>query len=54
MTLLTFLRVGSLVPTQWDKFDFKKGVWIIPGSRMKGKRDHYIPIPIRYMTYWKV
>ena len=27
MTLLTFLRVGSLAPTKWDEFDFKKGVW---------------------------
>ncbi len=44
MTLLTFLRVGSLVPTQWDEFDFKKGVWTIPGSRMKGKKDHLVPI----------
>ena len=44
MTLLTFLRVGSLVPTQWDEFDFKKGVWTIPGSRMKAKQDHHIPI----------
>ena len=44
MTLLTFLRVGSLAPTKWDEFDFKKGVWTIPGSRMKGKQDHHIPI----------
>ena len=44
MTLLTFLRVGSLAPTKWDELDYKKGIWTIPGSRMKGKKDHLVPI----------
>ena len=44
MTLLTFLRVGSLAPTKWDELDYKRGIWTIPGSRMKGKQDHHIPI----------
>ena len=39
MTLLTLLRIGSLVPPQWDESDFKKGLWTIPDLRKKSKQD---------------
>ena len=33
--MLTFCRVGSLVPTKWEEIDLKKDIWTIPGERMK-------------------
>ena len=46
--LLTFMRVGGVVPAQWTEIDFKKLIWTIPAERMKGKQstktDHLIPI----------
>ena len=46
--LLTFMRVGGVVPAKWSEVDFKKEIWTIPAERMKGKQstktDHLIPI----------
>ena len=46
--LLTFMRVGAIVPSKWDEINWDDRMWIIPDSRMKGRdstgQDHLIPM----------
>ena len=46
--LLTFMRVGAVVPGRWEEIDWEKRIWTIPAERMKGKdsvrQDHLIPM----------
>ena len=44
MTMLTFLRVGSMVPVRWDELDYEQMLWVIPGERMKSGDQHEVPI----------
>ena len=41
---LTFLRVGSLAGLRWEELDLKRGLWVVPGSRMKNKKEHLVPL----------
>ena len=49
VVVMTFLRVGSLVPARWEELDYEKGQWVIPSQRMKRKllqqpEDHLVPL----------
>lgn len=44
LLMLTFVRTGELIMATWDEFDFATKQWIIPGSRMKMKTDHIVPL----------
>ncbi len=48
LTLLSAQRVGTIVGTKFEEFDFKEKIWTIPKERMKGtrvrKKIHYVPI----------
>lgn len=37
ITILTFVRVGSLRRTEWHEIDFKNKLWTIPREKFKGK-----------------
>lgn len=39
---LTFVRVGELVASTWDEFDFEKREWRIPALRMKMRTEHIV------------
>jgi len=45
----TFLRPGEIVGAQWSEFDLDAGLWVIPRSRMKMKKEslgaHTVPLP---------
>jgi integrase len=46
---LTFVRTSELIGAVWDELTLpddpaKGGLWIIPGARMKGKKDHMVPL----------
>ncbi len=41
---LLFPRPGELRLASWSEFDFEKGVWTIPASRMKMRRPHKSPL----------
>ena len=41
-TILTAARTGEALGATWDEFDAK--VWTIPAERMKGGREHRIPL----------
>jgi integrase len=42
---LLFPRPGELRQAEWSEFDFAQAVWSIPGTRMKMRRDHRVPLP---------
>ena len=42
--VLTAVRPGEVRGATWDEMETKARVWTIPGSRMKAKRDHRVPL----------
>jgi integrase len=44
MIILTATRTSETIGAKWDEFDLKKGVWNIPGVRMKNGEEHIIPL----------
>lgn len=42
--MLTFVRTGEMIGAQWDEFDFEEKMWLVPASRMKMKREHFVPL----------
>ena len=43
-TTLTASRTNEAINAIWPEFDFVKKVWTIPAERMKGKREHRVPL----------
>ena len=44
LDIMTFVRVGSLVPMKWNELDYENDLWQIPGNRMKAGKDHLVPL----------
>lgn len=44
MCALTFCRPGEVRTAEWTEFDFKENLWRIPGSKMKMRMDHLVPL----------
>ena len=42
--ILTACRSGEALKAKWSEIDEEKGVWIIPGDRMKAGREHRVPL----------
>nr|WP_243667135.1 tyrosine-type recombinase/integrase [Pseudomonas brassicae] len=38
-------RTSELREASWAEFDLKAGLWLIPGERMKRRREHLVPLP---------
>jgi integrase len=45
--ILTASRLGEVLGVRFGEIDFKTKVWTVPASRMKGRRDHSIPLSDR-------
>ncbi|UGY08597.1 tyrosine-type recombinase/integrase [Phyllobacterium pellucidum] len=43
-TILTAARSGETYGAVWGEFDLDAGVWTIPGARMKGGKQHIVPL----------
>ncbi|WP_127158909.1 tyrosine-type recombinase/integrase [Xanthomonas arboricola] len=43
-TILTAARTEEVTGSSWDEFDLDAGIWSIPAERMKGGRDHFVPL----------
>jgi len=43
--ILTATRTNEVLEAQWSEIDLEAAVWTIPGSRMKGGREHRVPLP---------
>jgi integrase len=42
--ILTAARSGETVGAVWDEIDFGSKTWTVPASRMKGGREHRVPL----------
>ena len=42
--VLTACRTGEARGAEWGEFDLERGVWTVPGARMKGGREHRVPL----------
>lgn len=42
--ILTACRSGEALKAKWAEVDEEKGVWIIPGERMKARKEHRVPL----------
>lgn len=49
-TILTAARTGEVTGAAWAEFDLDAGVWTIPAERMKGGREHVVPLPGRAVS----
>lgn len=43
-TILTAVRSNETRFATWGEFDLTKGIWTIPGARMKMKQTHVVPL----------
>jgi len=44
LQILCGSRPGEVVGMIWDEINIKKKIWIIPGERMKAKKEHRVPL----------
>ena len=42
--VLTAARSGEVRGARWAEIDLRDGVWTIPATRMKAKREHRVPL----------
>jgi integrase len=42
--ILTACRLGEALKATWNEIDFANAEWTVPASRMKGRREHRVPL----------
>ncbi len=42
--ILTAARTGEVVGAEWREIDMDAAVWTVPAGRMKGEREHRVPL----------
>jgi len=45
LAVLTACRSGEVRGATWNEIDLDAALWVIPASRMKLKKEHYVPLP---------
>jgi integrase len=45
--ILTSSRRGETIGAHWSEIDLDEKVWTVPGHRMKGGKEHRVPLPPR-------
>lgn len=48
-----FTRPSELRLARWSEFDLKNGIWSIPASRMKMRREHVVPLAKQVLSIIK-
>ena len=43
-TILTAARTNETIGARWEEIDGTKAMWIVPAERMKGRREHRVPL----------
>jgi integrase len=51
--ILTAARSGEVMGGQWSEVDLTARVWTVPASRMKGGREHRVPLSDRALQILK-
>jgi len=46
-TILTAARTGEVVGATWDEINLEEKSWIVPAGRIKGGREHRVPLSER-------
>lgn len=46
-TILTAARSGEALGARWSEIDLKARTWTVPASRMKGGKEHVVPLSER-------
>jgi integrase len=49
-TILTAARTSEARGARWDEIDIDAGVWTVPAKRMKGGREHRVPLSPRALA----
>ena len=49
-TILTAARSGEALGARWEEIDFQTRTWTVPPERMKGGREHRVPLSERAMS----
>jgi integrase len=52
-TILTAARSGEVLGARWDEFDLERAIWTVPAHRMKGGREHRVPLSGRAVAIVK-
>jgi integrase len=47
--ILTTVRTSEARFARWSEVDLRTGVWTVPGERMKGDKEHRVPLPARVL-----
>lgn len=47
LCILTAARSGEILGMQWSEVDLDKKIWTVPANRMKGGREHRVPLSAR-------
>jgi len=43
-TILTTARTSETIGARWEEIDLDRATWIVPAERMKGGREHRVPL----------
>ncbi|MBW5285311.1 tyrosine-type recombinase/integrase [Burkholderia gladioli] len=43
-SILTAARSGEARAADWSEIDLAKGIWAVPGEKMKAKKEHRVPL----------
>jgi integrase len=49
--ILTAARTGEVLGARWDEIDLDGKVWIVTAARMKGNREHRVPLSAQRSQY---
>lgn len=52
--LLTLVRPAEASGTRWEEIDLDAKLWTIPAERMKGKREHIVPLSAQALDILEV
>jgi integrase len=42
--IMTTTRTGSVIGAKWTEINFAEKMWVIPSERMKGRKEHRVPL----------
>ena len=51
--IFTAARTGEVLGARWEEFNLDRAVWTIPSRRMKGGREHRVPLSQRVLKIVK-
>lgn len=51
--IMTGSRTGEVILARWPEVDLSEKVWTVPGDRMKGGREHRVPLSDRAVAILK-